>query len=173
MKRGPAILAALVLFAMASSTEMAHAYGGGWYRGGPGGGWHGGAYYGGRGYYGGWGGRYWGPGVGVYVGGPAYWGGVPYAYSYPYGYGYAPYASYVVTDPVVVVEREVDVVTPPAQSNASQPAVQDSSSPPPTFWFYCTDPAGYYPYVQKCSKDWLPVVPQANTGSRTRPKLAR
>ena len=38
---------------------------------------------------------------------------------------------------------------------------------------YCTEPAGYYPYVQKCSKDWLPVVPQANTGSRTRPKLAR
>ena len=29
------------------------------------------------------------------------------------------------------------------------------------YWYYCTDPAGYFPYVQSCNKAWMPVVPQA------------
>jgi hypothetical protein len=158
--------AALTLLAIASSIPMAH--GGGWYGGGYYGGWHG--------YHGGWRGAYWGPGVGFYIGGPTYWGGWPYAYNYPYGYGYAPYApytSYAVADPTVYVERQIDVSAPPARSNPSPPSAQGNPAPPPTFWFYCTKPAGYYPYVQNCSKTWLPVVPQANTGTRTRPKLAQ
>jgi hypothetical protein len=37
------------------------------------------------------------------------------------------------------------------------------------YWYYCTDPAGYYPYVQNCSKAWMQVVPQADPGA---PRLA-
>ena len=25
------------------------------------------------------------------------------------------------------------------------------------YWYYCSDPAGYYPYVMQCSADWQPV----------------
>lgn len=175
MNRRLVTLAALTLFAIASSTAMAQGHGGaGFHTGGAG--WHGGGHYyaGGHGYYGGWRGAYWGPSVGFYLGGPAYWGGWPNAYSYPYGYGYAPYTSYALTSPTVVyVEPQVDVATPPAQSVASPLPAPGNPAPPPTFWFYCTKPAGYYPYVPKCSRAWLPVVPQANTSTRARPKLAQ
>ena len=124
--------------------------------------WHGGGYYGGwHGYRGGWGGAYWGPSVGFYFGAPAYWGPWPYAYGYPYLYGYPPYS---VSAPAIVVEQPVEVVTPPAQDNPGSA---------PAFWFYCTKPAGYYPYVRNCNDAWLRVVPQADTGTGSRPKLAQ
>ncbi|MDR0775840.1 MAG: hypothetical protein LBE81_04280 [Azonexus sp.] len=28
------------------------------------------------------------------------------------------------------------------------------------FWYYCRDPAGYYPYVKECREGWLAVLPQ-------------
>ena len=34
------------------------------------------------------------------------------------------------------------------------------------YWYYCTDPAGYFPYVQTCNKAWIPVVPQVGTAAR-------
>jgi hypothetical protein len=27
------------------------------------------------------------------------------------------------------------------------------------YWYYCRDPAGYYPDVQTCASEWLQVVP--------------
>ncbi len=34
-------------------------------------------------------------------------------------------------------------------------------APPPTqFWYYCDNPAGYYPYVQSCPTPWRPVPAQ-------------
>jgi hypothetical protein len=47
--------------------------------------------------------------------------------------------------------------------NTSPPVYVEPSPEPvvtPT-WYYCTDPAGYYPYVQQCTKPWIPVVPQS------------
>ncbi len=32
------------------------------------------------------------------------------------------------------------------------------------YWYYCTDPPGYYPYVTYCRSAWLTVVPQPETG---------
>lgn len=122
--------------------------GGQWsgYRGGGNpGGWHGG--YSGRWYGSGWyGGGYrgwYGPRVGIYLGGPAYWGTWPYAYygAYP---GYYPYPVYVPSEPPAYVE----------QSPQGAPTATEN------YWYYCQDPAGYYPYVQHCSKAWMTVVPQ-------------
>jgi hypothetical protein len=31
---------------------------------------------------------------------------------------------------------------------------------PPGYWYYCQEPAGYYPYVQQCPTEWLTVLPQ-------------
>jgi hypothetical protein len=92
----------------------------------------------------------------VYYGSPWYWGwgwpyyaGYPYYSGYPY-YGYYGYGGYPVyePEPTVYVERE-------------QPAspVAEARDPAPTLWYYCTDPAGYYPYVQNCSVPWVKVVP--------------
>jgi hypothetical protein len=61
-------------------------------------------------------------------------------YSYP-GY-YAP--------PAVIV-------TQPSTTTYVQ------SSPAPEnddYWYYCTSPKGYYPYVKKCPPGWMKVVPQ-------------
>jgi hypothetical protein len=29
----------------------------------------------------------------------------------------------------------------------------------PGYWYYCTDPEGYHPYVKDCPQGWLQVVP--------------
>jgi hypothetical protein len=31
--------------------------------------------------------------------------------------------------------------------------------PPAPLWYYCTDPAGYYPTVSACTVPWTPVAP--------------
>ncbi len=33
---------------------------------------------------------------------------------------------------------------------------------PPVYWYYCQNPAGYYPYVSQCPGGWLTVVPPAS-----------
>jgi hypothetical protein len=57
-----------------------------------------------------------------------------------------------VYPPVVVAP------TPPAYV---QPAPQVYVQPPPpqTYWYYCDDPPGYYPYVQQCPGGWRQVNP--------------
>jgi hypothetical protein len=77
-----------------------------------------------------------------------YWGvGWPWVYGYPYEYSaYYPYPAAVATDPPVYLDPE------PAPATTTPAAT--------SYWYYCTEPAGYYPYVQRCSKAWMPVVPQ-------------
>ncbi|HXA46504.1 MAG TPA: YXWGXW repeat-containing protein [Burkholderiaceae bacterium] len=65
-----------------------------------------------------------------------------------------PYAPAVIVQPAPVVVQQA----PP------QYIQQSPSAPPgldPRFWYYCQDPAGYYPYVQNCSIAWQPVTPTA------------
>lgn len=31
---------------------------------------------------------------------------------------------------------------------------------PVSYWYYCQDPAGYYPHVAACPGGWVPVPPQ-------------
>lgn len=124
--------------------------GSGWHGGSGGSGWHGGS-----GWSGGRHGGYWGPRVGVYIGGPAYWGAWTYpwyaTYPYSYPYSYAPYPVYA--------PQEAPVYSEPAQAQGEW---QGSQSPgPANYWYYCTDPAGYYPYVRTCSQTWMQVAPQS------------
>jgi hypothetical protein len=58
-----------------------------------------------------------------------WWGGGVGTY-YPQEYGYYPYDNYY------------------GQSEYSSSAS----------WYYCSDPAGYYPYVTQCNTNWQ-VVP--------------
>jgi hypothetical protein len=40
-------------------------------------------------------------------------------------------------------------VTPPAESGQHQPS----------YWHFCQNPEGYYPYVKDCPSGWMTVVP--------------
>jgi hypothetical protein len=74
--------------------------------------------------------------VGVFIGAPIIFGPAYYPYGYAYSYGDAPLA---YGDP---------------DAAAFEP--QDSGS---NYWYYCRNPAGYYPDVQACPSGWLQVVP--------------
>ncbi len=65
---------------------------------------------------------------------------------YPY-YGYPyPYPYYDYPPPVVV--------TPP-------PTEYVQRAPDAGYWYYCQDPAGYYPTVAACPGGWLQVAPRS------------
>jgi len=36
-------------------------------------------------------------------------------------------------------------------------------APPPSYWYYCRNPEGYYPYVPQCPGGWMTVVPPGAT----------
>ncbi len=67
---------------------------------------------------------------------PAPWWGPPYAYAYP--------------APPVIVQP------PPVYEQAAPPA------PSPTYWYYCPNPQGYYPYISQCPSGWMRVVPPSS-----------
>lgn len=125
---------------------------------------HGGSPAAGSGYYRhGWHGGYRSPRVGIYYGpGFGYWSawnygwgwgyGVPYPYAYPYAVGY-PFAY----TPLVIN------TTPIQQTYIQQEPVAEASVqpvPPVNYWYYCTQPAGYFPYVRNCNQPWMKVLPQ-------------
>jgi hypothetical protein len=74
---------------------------------------------------------------------PGFWWGDPWWWgpAYP-SYAYPDYAA----PPVVVPEA------PPVY-------VQQEPPQQPYYWYYCPNPAGYYPYVNECPSGWLTVVP--------------
>lgn len=125
---------ALLVMAMQASAAPPHR-GGGYYRHH---GWHGG---------------YWGPRVGVYYG-PGFGYGFPYAYGVPYPYA----AGYPFAYAPVVISS-----TPVAQTYIQQETVAEAAvqaAPTVNYWYYCTQPAGYFPYVQHCNQPWMKVIPQ-------------
>ncbi len=108
-----------------------------WARGGHGGGGHGGGHFGGHG------------GFRGYYGGGLYYGfGFPY-YGYGYGYGYGfPYYS-----PSLYIGS-----TPPPIHYIQQPPVPVIQYPP-GYWYYCSNPQGYYPEIKGCPTVWQQVPP--------------
>jgi hypothetical protein len=79
----------------------------------------------------------------VFVG-PRFFVGPRYYPYYAYPYPYYPYYDYA--PPVVV--------TPPPPTDYVQ------REPQPGYWYYCQDPAGYYPTVAACPGGWVQVAPR-------------
>jgi hypothetical protein len=71
---------------------------------------------------------------------PGWWGS-----AYPY-YRYYPYSYYSYYPAPVVI---------PGQPQAPEPSQEQES-----YWYYCQDPPGYYPYVKSCPGGWMKVVPE-------------
>ncbi|AMO94199.1 hypothetical protein CFter6_1495 [Collimonas fungivorans] len=84
------------------------------------------------GYYGH--GGFYGPRIGVTIGGPLYWGPPPVYYAPPPVY-YAPPPVYVEPEPQTYIEKA------------------------PNYAYYCPSPAGYYPQIPRCPKGWMKVMP--------------
>jgi hypothetical protein len=69
-----------------------------------------------------------------------FWFGPQY---YP-PYYYPPAVVTVPATPPVYIERSDVQTAPPARS----------------YWYYCENPQGYYPYIKQCPGGWQPVSPQ-------------
>jgi hypothetical protein len=117
--------------------------GGGYHKPPPSGGYHGhGGYYRPGGYYGHGGHDHWS--VGIYF--DPFWYG-PWYYPGPYyrPYYYPPAVVPVPVEPPVYVQRDDAAGTAPPAS---------------AYWYYCSDPQGYYPYVKQCKVEWQAVAPR-------------
>lgn len=91
---------------------------------------------------------------GVYFGAPLWH--APLWHAPPPYYRYDPYYYQPRT---IIIEREPPVyIQRPPVSPAPAPATQ--TAPTAQVWFYCTDPAGYYPHVPQCSQPWVSVDPR-------------
>ncbi|MEI8236950.1 MAG: hypothetical protein WCG11_07255 [Methylococcaceae bacterium] len=99
---------------------------------------HGGGHGGGYGFRGGYGGFHGGGYIGLYVN--------PYLYGYPY-YNYPYNTSQTIIFPSSPTYVEQNTIT------------EDSPEHPAGYWYYCTSPEGYYPYIKECSTDWQKVNP--------------
>jgi hypothetical protein len=137
-RRGVVSIAAALLGAallcQPSLAYAAHGGGGGGFHGGGGGGFHGGGFHGG---FGGFHGGGFHAGFRGFHGDGSrgrefgrFRGGVFLGLGYPYGYGWDYYPDYGYDY---------------GQPSASQ------------IWYYCYDPAGYYPYVTQCNTGWQAV----------------
>lgn len=82
--------------------------------------------------------------IGVFIGAPLVW---PWYYTPPYHYYPYPAAVAVPASPPVYIERGNGAASSPQQSAYS-------------YWYYCNNPDGYYPYVKECPAGWQKVVPQ-------------
>jgi hypothetical protein len=138
-----------------------------------------GAYVGAPGYGGRWVGGPYRPGVRP---GWGAWGGWGYGYPrYGWGYGYGwglglgygagwalatvPAWGYGWPAPTYVAPSWVPTVTAPVVEQVvveeRKSAAPEAAARQPGYWYYCTEPAGYYPYVNTCSRPWIAVNPTA------------
>jgi hypothetical protein len=83
-----------------------------------------------------WHGRHGGSHFGFYFGAPLFWDSYPYYYRYP---------------------RTVVIEPPPVYVQQSPPVYVQQ---PQAYWYYCPNPAGYYPTVSSCPSGWMPVLPR-------------
>ncbi|MGR9090454.1 MAG: hypothetical protein ACU85U_07735 [Gammaproteobacteria bacterium] len=82
-----------------------------------------------------------------YPGGPLWWGPGPYYRPQPYYYG----------PQTIIIEREPPVYI---QRQPTYSAVPPAPVPAAQVWFYCPNPAGYYPHVPNCAQPWVSVDPR-------------
>jgi hypothetical protein len=88
-------------------------------------------------------------GVGVWLG-PGWWGPNYYPFYYPY---FPP-------EQRIVIEQQPEMYIQPSQQAEEQQI----------YWYYCTEPKGYYPYVKQCPSGWMKVVPSPPPPSSSPPE---
>ncbi len=69
-------------------------------------------------------------------------------YYYPPSYSYP---SYFYPGPPVVLAPAAPTIY----------IEQENQARSTSYWYYCGNPQGYYPYVRNCTENWQPVAPQS------------
>lgn len=91
---------------------------------------------------------------------PWYWGAPTVAYAAPafYPYAYTTLPSFQLDTDVSYIQQ-----APPraAEVPAAPPAAAPQTGAQAGYWYYCTEPAGYHPYVSQCSRPWIAVNPKS------------
>lgn len=82
--------------------------------------------------------------IGIAIGVPLFWPWYYPPYYSPPIVVQAPPRVYVRSSPPVYVERRRERET----------------DEPSGYWYYCSRPKGYYPYVKHCSRGWERVLPE-------------
>lgn len=111
--------------------------------------------------YGGHGGGHWrggGSRVGVHIGLPLFsspfygYAGTPnYQFGYSPGYYPYPYSSYYG------YAAPATTILVPAPEPVEY--IERSQAPSAGYWYYCREPAGYYPTVPNCARTWQKIPP--------------
>ena len=92
--------------------------------------------------------------TGVFAGGPLFAFGFPFAVASLYGpYGYFDAYPPMLPDP----SQSPVYIEMPGPGNAPRSAT--------SYWYYCSDPSGYYPYIQHCPGGWQQVAPNPAQGA--------
>lgn len=89
-------------------------------------------------------------GLGLYFGAPYPYYASPYYYPYPYD----PYYPRVIAVPAPS-PPPVYIEQPPSLSAPQQATAPQADN----YWYHCTSPDGYYPYIKECPGGWQRVVP--------------
>lgn len=149
MKATKTLMVAALAAAGLAMTGMAQAQAKHGYRGG-------GGYYHGGGYYRPWGGRYWGPGLGLAIGVPLGIGLSSWGWGYPHYYD-SPRVVYreVIRDrdPGYIGRIHPMPLEQPAGA-APQPRTEGAPASPPLYMNYCESSKAYYPKVTSCPEGW-------------------
>ena len=78
----------------------------------------------------------------------------------PYGWGWGPgWYGYPPPPVMVMPPPQPPVVVMPQTPTYVIPAPVQGV-PPPSYWYYCANPPGYYPQVPSCPGGWTPVLAQ-------------
>lgn len=103
----------------------------------------------------------WARGHGHHHGGGYYsfgfYSGYPY-YGYPFYRSpfYSPFYDYPYYSPAPVI-----AVPPPPPTTYIEQSRPNSQEYPEGYWYYCSEPQGYYPYVKDCHQEWQQIEPNS------------
>lgn len=82
----------------------------------------------------------------------------PYNYGYPAGHFYWPaYPPAVYYPPTVILPPDPPVYIQ-QQPTRLVPSLPESTVT--NYWYYCENPAGYYPEIERCSGEWIKIPPR-------------
>jgi hypothetical protein len=73
--------------------------------------------------------------------------------------GYYPYVQQCPKGWTKVAPNPESAPPPAAEQQMPPPPDQGGPVPYEYRWYYCQDPAGYYPYIRDCPKGWTMVAP--------------
>jgi len=88
---------------------------------------------------------------GVWIGPGWGWGWDPWLWGSPYYYNpyYTWYNPYYAAPPAGIQQEQQEYIQ-------QAPQAEEQS-----YWYFCSNPEGYYPYVKKCPGGWARVLPRS------------